>query len=164
MTNVRYHATRQTRLGPIFMLASQEGLHALGFEDAVRASDSNAPADVVSLFDRVAFVLSDGDEHDLPLAPHGTPFQRKVWALLRAIPKGSTRTYGELATDLGMSNGARAVGSANGANPIAVLIPCHRVIASDGTLGGYAYGVEMKRRLLEEEGVVIAADRQPALL
>ncbi|TMB16567.1 MAG: methylated-DNA--[protein]-cysteine S-methyltransferase, partial [Deltaproteobacteria bacterium] len=81
--------------------------------------------------------------------PDGTPFQRRVWAALRAIPPGETRTYGELARQLGTH--PRAVGSANGSNPVCLAIPCHRVIASDGKLCGYAWGEERKRWLLAHE-------------
>ena len=81
--------------------------------------------------------------------PAGTPFQKAVWSLLREIPLGETRTYGQLAARLRSS--PRAVGSANGANPIALVIPCHRVIAADGSLCGYAYGLERKQWLLHHE-------------
>ncbi|MCF3946316.1 methylated-DNA--[protein]-cysteine S-methyltransferase [Acidiphilium sp. AL] len=94
---------------------------------------------------------------DLPLAPAGTAYQRRVWACLRRIPRGEIRTYGAVASEAGGS--ARAVGGANRANPIPILIPCHRVCAANG-LGGYAgsdrdgWGLDMKRRLLELEGAV----------
>ncbi|WP_374349940.1 methylated-DNA--[protein]-cysteine S-methyltransferase [Chitinimonas sp.] len=89
---------------------------------------------------------------DLPLAPIGTPFQQQVWAALQAIPFGETRSYGELANSLGLPSGAaRAVGRANGSNPIALIIPCHRVIGANGALTGYAGGLALKQRLLEFE-------------
>lgn len=90
---------------------------------------------------------------DLPLAPRGTDFQRRVWAALEEIPYGETCSYGDLAREVGRAGGARAVGQANRNNPIGVIVPCHRVIAADGTLGGYAGGLERKRRLLALEGV-----------
>jgi methylated-DNA-[protein]-cysteine S-methyltransferase len=91
-------------------------------------------------------------DFDLPLAPGGTPFQERVWAELRQIGYGRTASYGEIAARLGMSPGAsRAVGAANGRNPIGVVIPCHRVIGSKGLLSGYAGGVERKRLLLDLE-------------
>ena len=86
----------------------------------------------------------------------GTPFQRKVWAALRKIPAGKTLTYGALAAKLGMPAAMRAVGAANGANPISVVVPCHRLIGADGTLIKYGGGLERKRWLLEHEGVTIA--------
>ena len=91
------------------------------------------------------------DTFDLPLRAAGTPFQMEVWAELQRIPYGTVISYGELARRVGRPRAARAVGSANGANPIAVIIPCHRVIAADGGVGGYGYGIERKQILLELE-------------
>jgi methylated-DNA-[protein]-cysteine S-methyltransferase len=85
-------------------------------------------------------------------ATAGTPFQRKVWAALRDIPAGHTESYGELATRIGHPTAVRAVGLANGANPIGLIVPCHRVIGADGSLTGYGGGLERKRWLLEHEG------------
>ncbi|HEX6985171.1 MAG TPA: methylated-DNA--[protein]-cysteine S-methyltransferase [Planctomycetaceae bacterium] len=94
---------------------------------------------------------SPGEPCDLPLDVRGTAFQRQVWEALRAIPPGKTSTYSEIARRIGRPNAVRAVGNACGANPVAPLIPCHRVLASDGTLGGYGFGLERKRALLERE-------------
>ena len=88
----------------------------------------------------------------LPVAPAGTPFQRRVWAVLQTIPYGETRSYGQVAAAVGNPKATRAVGMANNRNPIAIVIPCHRVIGADGTLVGYGGGLELKRRLLELEG------------
>ena len=88
---------------------------------------------------------------DLPLAPRGDDFQRKVWALLCEIPYGETRSYGQLARALGDVNLSQAVGWANGRNPISIIVPCHRVIGSDGSLVGYAGGLDRKRFLLSLE-------------
>jgi methylated-DNA-[protein]-cysteine S-methyltransferase len=90
-------------------------------------------------------------EFDLPLAPRGDDFRQRVWALLREIPYGETRSYGDLARTLGDRNLAQAVGTANGRNPIAVVVPCHRVVGSDGSLVGYAGGIDRKRYLLALE-------------
>lgn len=91
-------------------------------------------------------------EFDLPLAPRGTDFQQRVWEQLSRIEWGETATYGEIARRLGMTNAAsRAVGLANGRNPIPVVVPCHRVIGADGTLTGYAGGLERKQTLLDLE-------------
>jgi len=87
----------------------------------------------------------------------GTPFQIKVWKTLLKIPYGEVRSYKWICDQLGLKGGARAVGQANKRNPYPIVIPCHRVIASDGSLGGYAYGLEMKKKLLEHEGIVIPA-------
>ncbi len=89
---------------------------------------------------------------DVRLAPLGSPFQRRVWKELEKIPFGETRSYGEIARALGVPNASRAVGGANGSNPISIIVPCHRVIGSSGALTGYGGGLEMKRRLLELEG------------
>ena len=87
----------------------------------------------------------------VPVAPRGTPFQRKVWETLRAIPPGTTLTYGEIAERVGRPGAARAVGAACGANPIAVLVPCHRAVGRGGNLTGYRWGIERKRWLLARE-------------
>ena len=97
---------------------------------------------------------------DLPLRPAGTEFQRRVWEVLATVPWGTTTTYGVLAARLGMPPGAsRAVGAANGANPVPIVVPCHRVIGTDGTLTGYAGGLERKAQLLRHEGVPTEADQ-----
>lgn len=93
-------------------------------------------------------------DFELELAPRGTPFQLRVWEELRTIPYGSTMSYGALARRLGSATLTRAVGLANGANPIAIVVPCHRVIGADGSLVGYGGGLEVKRRLLELEGAL----------
>lgn len=90
-------------------------------------------------------------EFDLPLALEGTPFQREVWEALREIPYGETVSYGELALRLGKPDAVRAVGLANGRNPISIVVPCHRVIGADGSLTGYGGGLERKRELLDLE-------------
>jgi AraC family transcriptional regulator of adaptative response/methylated-DNA-[protein]-cysteine methyltransferase len=89
----------------------------------------------------------------LPLDIRGTPFQRSVWEQLRAIPRGKTRSYGEIARRIGRPRAARAVGTANGANPVSIVIPCHRALRASGQLGGYRWGLERKRRLLELEAM-----------
>ena len=90
---------------------------------------------------------------DIPLRLEGTPFRMRVWEELQRIPYGQVLSYGELARRIGQPHAARAVGGANHHNPIAILVPCHRVIAADGTLGGYGGGLDLKRTLLTLEGV-----------
>jgi methylated-DNA-[protein]-cysteine S-methyltransferase len=92
---------------------------------------------------------------DFPLAPPGTDFQVRVWAALGDIPFGATCTYAELAARVGGPRHTRAVGRANGSNPVALVVPCHRVIGADGSLVGYAAGLELKRRLLVHEGALL---------
>jgi methylated-DNA-[protein]-cysteine S-methyltransferase len=93
--------------------------------------------------------------HDIPVRGHGTPFQEQVWSALRRIPVGHTTTYGALAAAVGRPAAPRAVGAANGANPISLVVPCHRVIGRDGCLTGYGGGLDRKRWLLRHEGVVL---------
>jgi len=95
---------------------------------------------------------------ELPLAPAGTPFQLRLWRALCTIPYGETLSYGELARQLGLVSGARAVGLANGANPLPIVVPCHRVIGSDGSLTGFGGGLHIKRSLLALEGAACAVD------
>ena len=92
-------------------------------------------------------------DFDLPLDPQGTTFQKAVWQGLRRIPYGTTRSYGQLAQELGNPTASRAVGAANGRNPLSIIVPCHRVIGANGTLTGFAGGLEAKRLLLQLEGV-----------
>ncbi len=93
-------------------------------------------------------------QFSLPLAPPGTAFQHRVWLALQQVPYGTTVTYQDLAERLGKPTAARAVGSANGCNPIAIIVPCHRVIGRDGRLRGYASGLHIKRQLLQHEGAM----------
>jgi methylated-DNA-[protein]-cysteine S-methyltransferase len=93
----------------------------------------------------------------VPLSPSGTPFQQSVWAALQKIPSGETRSYGELAAALGKPDASRAIGRANATNPICLIIPCHRVIGGDGSLTGYAFGEDLKRKLIEHEKAVAPA-------
>ncbi|MFZ9630225.1 MAG: methylated-DNA--[protein]-cysteine S-methyltransferase, partial [Ilumatobacteraceae bacterium] len=95
-------------------------------------------------------------EFDVPLDPHGTDFQLAVWRVLRTIPYGTTMTYGEQARALGDANKARAVGAANGRNPISVIVPCHRVVGGNGSLTGFAGGLDAKSWLLAHERATLA--------
>lgn len=97
------------------------------------------------------YFAGEQQEFDLPLAPEGTPFQRRVWAALQEIPYGETISYGELARRLGDPGASRAVGLANGRNPLSIIVPCHRVVGSTGSLTGYGGGLERKRLLLDLE-------------
>ncbi len=94
-------------------------------------------------------------EFDLPLEFTGTPFQQRVWSLLRTIPYGTTTSYGELACRLGDPHATRAVGAANGRNPIPIIVPCHRVVGAHGELTGFGGGIDRKRWLLEHEGALL---------
>ena len=153
-------AVVETSLGPMLLAASEKGVCRLSFnegEDDLRARFSRAElieggADFAALVQQVvAAVETPGTGPDIPLDVVGTAFQQRVWDQLRAIPSGEPRSYGEIAAALGQPGASRAVGSANGANPVAVLVPCHRVVQAGGALGGYAYGEAIKRELLRRE-------------
>jgi AraC family transcriptional regulator, regulatory protein of adaptative response / methylated-DNA-[protein]-cysteine methyltransferase len=150
----------ETSLGPLLVAATDKGLCRVAFDEDEAALRERFPhAEIVAggaaLADLarrvVASVESPERDHDLPLDVRGTAFQEAVWQALRAIPAGETRSYGELAAIAGNPRAVRAVGSACGANPVAVLVPCHRAQRADGRLGGYAYGLERKRELLIRE-------------
>lgn len=149
-----------TSLGPMLVAATQKGVCRLSFnedENDLRrrfpqAGLVHGDTSFADLFDRVvAAVERPSSGEAIPLDVKGTAFQEAVWRELQRIPSGETRTYAQIAAAVGKPGAVRACGSANGANNVAVLIPCHRVIRSDGTLGGYAYGLEIKQRLLERE-------------
>ena len=108
----------------------------------------------------VAAVDQPGRMANLPIDVAGTAFQQAVWAELMRIPPGETRSYAQIAAAVGKPKAVRAAGSANGANNVAVLIPCHRVVRSDGSLGGYAYGLDRKRALLAREALLDETARQ----
>jgi len=146
----QYTNTLQSPLGPITVSVDAEGrLTALSFGEA-RGEVHPERTEHIEAQLREYFA-GKRQAFDLPLAPQGTAFQRSVWDALVAIPFGETRTYGQLARDLGRPNAARAVGRANATNPIALIIPCHRVVGRDGALTGFAYGIDIKRQLLDFE-------------
>lgn len=144
-------------LGLLGATASAEGLTRLYFDPQPRtgSTEGGGAAHLASLETQLsAYFAGQRRDFTVPLAAHGNTFQKQVWALLAAIPFGETRTYGELARALGNPGAARAVGLANGQNPISILAPCHRVIGSNGALTGYAGGLARKRALLELEGAL----------
>ncbi len=123
------------------------------------AADAGTQAASVQLSE---YFLGKRRAFDLRLARRGSPFEQSVWTRLASIPYGTTTSYGAIAAELGLLNGARAVGRANGANPLPIIIPCHRVIGMDGQLTGYGGGLPLKRALLELEGAIPPPD--PRLL
>jgi AraC family transcriptional regulator of adaptative response/methylated-DNA-[protein]-cysteine methyltransferase len=149
-----------TSLGPMLVAATGKGVCRLSFNEGHEDLAARFPnAQLVEGGPEFAALLQrvvDAVEHpgtggDIPLDVRGTAFQERVWAELRKIPPGETRSYAEIAAAAGKPSAVRATGSANGANNVAVLIPCHRVVRSDGSLGGYAYGLGIKRELLARE-------------
>jgi methylated-DNA-[protein]-cysteine S-methyltransferase len=119
--------------------------------------DGTPPAEVAELLEAY-FAGAAVDPADLPVAPAGSPFQLKVWQALRGVKRGHVRSYAGIAADIQQLRAMRAVGMANGRNPIAVVIPCHRVVEKGGNLGGYSSGLPLKRFLLGLEGVDVAGD------
>ncbi len=163
---IRYEIV-STSLGRMLIAASERGVCEASFgesEVALLAECSHrfAGADVVAADKRmrelartVAAAVEDPlDIAEVPLDLRGTVFQLAVWEALRGIPPGKTVSYSELARAIGRPTAVRAVAGACGANPVAVVVPCHRVIGADGSLTGYASGLERKRTLLEREGVL----------
>jgi methylated-DNA-[protein]-cysteine S-methyltransferase len=142
----------ESPVGKLLLAADNAGLRKVlfGGEPAAHWREDAAPlAETVRQLR--AYFAGDLHDFDLPLAPVGTPFQLRVWRELRNIPYGQTISYGELARRVGSPNGSRAVGLANGANPISIVVPCHRVIGSNGKLTGYGGGLPNKERLLALE-------------
>ena len=161
-------ATAETDLGTMLVAATGKGICRLAFDEDEQALRRRFPkaaiehggaamADLVA--GAVAAVNAPGKPHDLPLDVRGTAFQEAVWRELSRIPPGETRTYAQIAAAVGRPGAVRAAGSANGANNVAVLIPCHRVVRTGGALGGYAYGLDRKAKLLERERG-LSSDRQ----
>ena len=149
-----------TSLGVMLVAATDKGVCRLSFNEGRAALEARFPhaelieggADFAALLaDVVAAIETPGTGAHIPLDVRGTAFQEAVWQELRRIPPGETRSYAQIAAAIGKSGAVRAAGSANGANSVAVLIPCHRVVRSDGSIGGYAYGLEIKRALLDKE-------------
>jgi methylated-DNA-[protein]-cysteine S-methyltransferase len=152
-----------TPLGPLWLFLTNRGLTGLKFVGEGPVSllaDDSLPLRLMPFIETARRGLDayfngvPTDFADLTLAPQGTPFQRRVWRQLRRIPYGSTISYGELARRVGNPKASRAVGQATGANPIPLIVPCHRVIAADGSLGGYSAGPDRKRWLLRHEGAM----------
>jgi methylated-DNA-[protein]-cysteine S-methyltransferase len=155
--NTIYYTQIESPLGPLLLAGDENSLREIRFVNG-RHSGKPDPAWIDSpgpLQETVrqlcAYFGGEIEEFDLPLAPEGTPFQQKVWHELCEIPYGETISYGELARRIGNPNASRAVGLANGSNPIPIIIPCHRVIGSNGRLTGYGGGLPIKEKLLALE-------------
>ena len=153
------HKLVASPVGLLKLVASDAGLVAVLWEKEaagrVRLGDSAEDARHAVLLQCEAelqeYFAGQRRTFSVPIHLRGTPFQREVWEALRAIPFGETRTYGELAAQLGQPNATRAVGAANGRNPVAILVPCHRVVGSAGKLTGFAGGLDAKAKLLALE-------------
>jgi|SRR5579863_9098354 len=176
---ILHSTTVMSPVGPLFLAASDRGLAALEFDirkpgqQSIRPNPRDLRREAANPSDRHEFVFEESpdvlrpysaelEEYFLgerrhftfPLDLRGTDFQRDCWLALLKIPYGETRTYADIARAVHKPNAFRAVGMANNRNPVAIVVPCHRVIASDGTLCGYGGGLEVKRKLLELEGAL----------
>lgn len=161
--NVTQADVVETSLGPMLVGASERGLCWIEFGDDPQALGERIqqqfPSATIGLSDEVAGWIesllrqldSPAAEASVPLDIDGTPFQQQVWKALRQIPPGVTETYAQLARRIGKPSATRAVAGACAANDLAIVIPCHRVVRTDGTLGGYRWGIERKQTLLDRE-------------
>ncbi len=151
--------TYDSPVGPLLLSGDDDALDGLRFGPVTgarpgwRREDSRFAGERDQLDE---YFAGERTRFDFPLRLSGGPFELRVWELLRAIPYGTTATYGELAARLGSPERARAVGAANGRNPVAIVVPCHRVIGAGGRLVGYGGGLDNKRALLELEGALLA--------
>jgi len=147
----------ESPLGPLALVAGETGLREIQFMNDHHSAHAEPEwrAHAAALKEPIrqlrAYFAGELEEFDLALAPQGTPFQQKVWSNIRKIPYGETTTYGEVARRIGNPNASRAVGLANGSNPIPIIIPCHRVIGANGKLTGYGGGLPIKEKLLALE-------------
>ena len=144
MVNYCYY---NSEIGIIKIGVSEGAVCEIGITDCFSESTPSALAD--SAFNEISEYLNGKRKaFDFPIAPKGTDFQRKVWSALRVIPYGKTKTYGEIAAYIGNPKAARAVGNACNKNPLLLAVPCHRVLGADGSLTGFAAGIEVKNHLL----------------
>jgi methylated-DNA-[protein]-cysteine S-methyltransferase len=156
------YARFDTPLGTVLATAVAGFITSVNFVDAkytppVSADwkeDPEAPPLKACAEQLAQYFAGQRERFDLPLAPQGTEFQKRVWREIAALPFGKTITYAELAARAGSPGSARAAGAATGRNPIGIVVPCHRIVGADGSLTGYAGGLERKTRLLEIEGVL----------
>jgi methylated-DNA-[protein]-cysteine S-methyltransferase len=171
MTAIKTFSIYQSPVGPLLLSGDRHALTGLEFADGA-ASDQESASEATGFARRADWRRDDArfveerrqlseyfagrrTTFDFPLVLAGNAFERRVWEALRAIPYGTTITYGELAARLGAPGAARAVGAANGRNPIAIVVPCHRVIGARGKLTGYGGGLARKRALLAHEGALL---------
>ena len=164
--------TFDSPIGSMLLASTSKGICRLTFNDSENSLRRLFPNAAIHRDDdglrplvegAMAAIERPADAPELPIDVRGTAFQEKVWQALRKIPLGETRSYAQIAAAIGQPGAVRAVGTANGDNPVAVLVPCHRVIRSDGTLGGYAGGLPNKTRLLAAEGVTIGSPELPLI-
>ena len=165
---ILYKDTLQTPIGLLTVVADETAIKAIYFENRDRSEDYFRNMDFIinEITDHIVinkakkqleeYFNASREVFDLPLDPVGTDFQKLIWNILRKIPYGETWSYADLAEYVGNAKACRAAGNANGKNPIPIIIPCHRVIASDGPIGGFSGGLENKKALLSLEEVPIS--------
>ena len=159
MTSQLFSTVVDSPVGALTIVASDDGLRAVLWPDddpsrvrlAEATEDPSHPVIAATAGQLAEYFDGERTDFDLPLDPVGTEFQRAAWEALRAIPYGTTVSYGEQAEQMGDRRKARAVGAANGRNPISIVVPCHRVVGSNGALTGFAGGTDVKAWLLEHE-------------
>lgn len=157
----QYAWVYHTEIGSITITVQGDSITAVRFGDCVTEQKrEETPLSHECAVQLDQYLLGQRREFHLPLAPRGTDFQQRVWAALRQIPYGETRSYKEVAAMAGCPLGCRAVGMANNRNPIAIIVPCHRVIGADGAMVGYGGGMPIKVRLLELEGIAVGNNRR----
>ena len=156
----------ETPVGPLTLVGDHDGLHAVYFrgrsgplDEAAR--DAGPFADAVTQLEE--YFAGERLGFDLPLVLAGTPFQRRVWEVLQTIEYGATRSYGDVAAEVGRLDRIRAVGAAVGRTPVPIIVPCHRVIGADGSLTGYGGGLQRKQALLDLESRVRGGDAPPGV-
>ncbi len=155
-----YYDFLDTPVGRLLLALDGQGLRHIDFETGRRPTpigvdwERGAGALHEARTQLKAYFAGRLTQFDLPLAPHGTDFQQQVWLELLRIPYAATMSYGEIARRLGDPTASRAVGAANGRNPLPIVVPCHRVVGADGSLTGYAGGLQRKRWLLDHEATV----------
>jgi methylated-DNA-[protein]-cysteine S-methyltransferase len=142
--------TLETPMGTLWLAAGEEGLEHVSFRELPQERSPSPLLDDARA-QLSAYFAGELDRFDLPLAPAGTEFQRQVWAEVARIPYGGTSTYSAVAAAVGRPSACRAVGAANGRNPLPIVVPCHRVVGAAGSLTGYGGGLERKRALLDLE-------------
>ncbi|MEM6782762.1 MAG: methylated-DNA--[protein]-cysteine S-methyltransferase [Bacteroidota bacterium] len=160
---MRYAADLATPLGPFLVVVNSEGVLVRTAFASVNEAEVRTASEVtvdserctVALAQLAAYFAGERRTFNLPLAPAGTPFQQRVWTALQALPYGAVTSYGALAQRLGQPGAAQAVGRANAANPLPVVVPCHRVVGTDGRLTGFLGGLHRKRALLHLEGALV---------
>lgn len=169
--STRFCTEMESPIGPLTLVAEGRALVAIEMRPLARARASAERSDDESTLAEArrqlaAYFAGERRDFSLPLAPQGSPFQLRVWKALQRIPYGETTSYGEIAAAIGAPGSARAVGAANGANPLPIVVPCHRVIGANGSLTGYGGGIQRKKALLALEashsGLFAASARPPA--